>query len=71
MADETFLQKVMSYDRSDRVNEFRNGIRGRDDKCTVSGTINRNVPITWSGFEVAHFFLVEQESVWIDIYLRT
>lgn len=71
MTDEAFVQRLVSYDQSGRINGFRHGTRGRDGKCTVSGTVNRNAPITWSGFEAAHVFPVEQEGVWIDNDFRT
>lgn len=51
------------------VNEFRNDIRGRNGRCTVSGTVNKKFPITLSDFETAHVFPVE-EGAWVDNYFR-
>ena len=66
MIGEAFVQRLISYNQSGRVDEFEYGIRGRDGKCTVPGTINKNAPVTWSDFEAVHVFPVEQEDVWID-----
>ena len=49
---------------SGRDDAFREGIRARDGKCVISGTINRAAPYRWARFEAAHIFPLEKEYLW-------
>ena len=51
---------------SGREDAFRNGIRDRDGRCVISGVVNLNAPYRWTGFEAAHIFPLEKESLWLQ-----
>lgn len=54
----------MSNSESGREDSFRNGIRARDGRCVITGRINLLAPYRWAGFEAAHIFPREKETLW-------
>ncbi|EER28860.1 hypothetical protein CPC735_035660 [Coccidioides posadasii C735 delta SOWgp] len=65
--NEPWVARLISHSISGRVDAFRDGVRARDGKCVVSGIVNVRAPWnTWSGFEAAHVFPLDCESVWIE-----
>ncbi|CUS12262.1 unnamed protein product [Tuber aestivum] len=69
VSDEPWIQRLVSHDISGTDERFRNGIRNRDQKCVVSGLINPEILIqanNWIGFQAAHIFPLEHESLWIQ-----
>lgn len=64
---EPWVARLISHSMSGRVDAFRDAVRARDGKCVVSGIVNVRAPWnTWSGFEAAHVFPLDCESVWIE-----
>jgi len=62
--NQPWVHRLISPGRED---DFRNGIRARDGKCVISGTVNIAAPFDiWAGFEAAHIFPLEKESLWIQ-----
>jgi hypothetical protein len=56
----------MSHSASGRENSFREGLRERDGKCVISGIPNLNWELgVWDGFQGAHIFPLEMETIWI------
>ncbi|KAG0132667.1 hypothetical protein HOY82DRAFT_518039 [Tuber indicum] len=54
-------------DSSCQDSRFCHGVRSRDRRCVVSGLINPEAHIqanNWLGFQVAHIFPPEHESLW-------
>lgn len=52
---------------SGREDSFRDQVRAQDGKCVLSGLPNLNALFgDWSGFESAHIFLLERESIWSE-----
>lgn len=67
MNDEPWIARLMSHSVSDREDQFRRGVRARDGKCVISGQVNKLAQGgIWWGFEAAHVFPVEKESLWIQ-----
>jgi len=65
--DEPWVHRLISYNVSGREDTFREGIRGRDGRCVISGLVNRRAFIgDWSRFEAAHIFPLEKENLWIE-----
>jgi hypothetical protein len=56
---------LISHATSGRENSFRNGVRARDKKCVISGKDNEGALWDfWAGFEAAHVFPLQHESLW-------
>lgn len=67
VSDEAWFARLISHAISGRDDAFRNGVRARDGKCVISGEINDVAPWdVWVGFEAAHVFPLQQESLWIQ-----
>lgn len=67
MSDEPWVARVISHSISGRENSFRDGVRARDGKCVVSGTVNtRAAWDIWSGFQACYVFPLEKENLWIE-----
>lgn len=67
MTDELWFARLTSHSVSGREDRFRNGVRARDGKCVISGQVNRGAQWDdWAGFEAAHVFPLEKESLWIQ-----
>jgi len=65
ISDEAWFSRLISYATSGREDGFRNGVRARDEKCVMSGKINDGAPWdVWAGFEAAHVFPLQYESLW-------
>ncbi|KAJ5908341.1 hypothetical protein N7495_001023 [Penicillium taxi] len=66
------LRRAPSYiptNATPREKAFRDGVRLRDGKCVISGTINRTLQDapqyqTWRGFQSAYVFPLARESIW-------
>ncbi|KAF8416248.1 HNH endonuclease-domain-containing protein [Tirmania nivea] len=63
--DELWVHRIQSFNVSGRDDAFRDAIRGRDERCVISGIVNRRAPYNWSLFEAAHIFPLEAENLWI------
>lgn len=61
-----WVHRVLSYNVSGRETQFCHGVRARDGRCVISGVPNRNAPARWTGWEAAHVFPLEKESLWIE-----
>ncbi|OAX84733.1 hypothetical protein ACJ72_00899 [Emergomyces africanus] len=59
-----WVARVRSHSESGRENSFRNGIRSRDGRCVITGLVNLLAPHRWAGFEAAHIFPLEKETLW-------
>jgi len=58
---------ISHNDISGRNDKFRNGVRARDGKCVISGRPNiLSRWNSWFGFQAAHIFPLEHESLWIQ-----
>ncbi|OQE11263.1 hypothetical protein PENFLA_c075G02285 [Penicillium flavigenum] len=67
VTNEKCVSRVSSHSPSDQEDSFRNGIRQRDEKCVISGTINDLAQWDWwAGFEAAHVFPPDKENLWIE-----
>jgi hypothetical protein len=56
---------LISHATSGREDAFRNRVRARDKKCVISGKDNDGAPWdVWAGFEAAHVFPLQYESLW-------
>lgn len=67
VSDEAWFARLISHAISGRDDAFRNGVRARDGKCVISGEINDVARWdVWVGFEAAHVFPLQQESLWIQ-----
>jgi HNH endonuclease len=65
--NELWFYRVISHTLSGRENAFCNGVRARDGKCVISGVVNNLAHLGfWSGFEAAHVFPLEHESLWVQ-----
>jgi hypothetical protein len=51
---------------SGREDAFRDGVRARDRKCVISGRVDGIPWDVWIGFEAAHVFPLQQETLWIQ-----
>ena len=60
------VQRIISFNVSDREDSFREGKRTRDGKCVISGVVDRMAPYNWSLFEAAHIFPFERENLWLE-----
>ncbi|KAJ5459130.1 hypothetical protein N7530_011074 [Penicillium desertorum] len=64
---EEWVPRVSSHSPSDQEDSFRDGIRQRDGKCVISGTINDLAQWDWwAGFETAHVFPPNKQHLWIE-----
>ncbi|KAF8246557.1 hypothetical protein K440DRAFT_602229 [Wilcoxina mikolae CBS 423.85] len=64
---ELWIHRILSRNVSGQENAFRDGIRARDNKCVILGIVNKRAVIDiWTGFEAAHIFPLEKESLWIE-----
>ncbi|KAK9235897.1 hypothetical protein V1525DRAFT_408607 [Lipomyces kononenkoae] len=67
VSDEAWFSRLISHSVSGREVAFREGVRERDGKCDISGEINDLAPWdVWAGFQAAHVFPLEHESLWIQ-----
>jgi HNH endonuclease len=65
--DEPWVHRIFTHSVSGRADGFRHGVRARDGKCVMSGIVNARAQYNiWSGFETAHIFPLESESLWIE-----
>ncbi|RPB03502.1 hypothetical protein L873DRAFT_1826171 [Choiromyces venosus 120613-1] len=65
--DATWVHRLIAHNASEREDAFRDGVRARDGKCVILGVVNRGVYRgAWIGWEAAHIFLLEKESLWIN-----
>ncbi|CUS12261.1 unnamed protein product, partial [Tuber aestivum] len=68
VSDEPWISRMISHNVTGREDRFRHEIRNRDNKCVLSGLTNTEILIqanNWSGFQAAHIFPLEHESLWI------
>lgn len=65
MSNEPWIHRIISHNVSGRDNAFRDGVRTRDERCVISGIVNRRAPHRWTLFEAAHIFPLEKEDYWI------
>ena len=68
VSDEPRVQCPPSHrNMSGAEDAFRNGIRARDGKYVISGMVNKGAYYdSWAGFDAAHIFPLEKESLWIQ-----
>ncbi|KAK9364654.1 HNH endonuclease-domain-containing protein [Lipomyces kononenkoae] len=67
VSDEAWFARLISHNVSGREDAFRDGVRARDGKCVISGVVNALAPWdVWAGFQAAHVFPLEYESLWIQ-----
>jgi len=65
ISDEAWFSQLISYATSGWEDGFRNGVRARDEKCVISEKINDGALWdVWAGFEAAHMFPLQYESLW-------
>ncbi|KAK9235308.1 hypothetical protein V1525DRAFT_410332 [Lipomyces kononenkoae] len=69
VSDEAWFARLISHmiDQSQCLGSrrFRDGVRARDGKCVISGEINEGARWdVWAGFQAAHVFPLEYESLW-------
>lgn len=58
---------MISHSISGREDPFRDGVRARDGKCVVPGTVNsRAAWDIWYGLEACHVFPLEKENLWVE-----
>lgn len=58
MNNEPWIQRIDSHTAAPgREDTFRNEIRARDERCVISGIINRCAPFRWTSFEAARIFV--------------
>jgi HNH endonuclease len=67
VSNEAWFARLNSHAISGQEDVFCNRIRTRDRKCVISGEVNDAAPWgNWAGFEAAHIFSLEHESLWIQ-----
>ena len=67
VTNEPWFARLTSHSVSGREDQFRYGVRARDEKCVISGQVNPGAQWDdWAGFEAAHVFPLEMESPWIE-----
>jgi hypothetical protein len=67
LSDEPVVRRLPPYRVGGRETDFDRGVRARDGKCVVTGTVNLAAHVDdWTSFEAAHIFPVEKESYWIE-----
>ncbi|KAF4625541.1 hypothetical protein G7Y89_g12625 [Cudoniella acicularis] len=67
LSNEAWFTRLISHAASGQEDAFRDGIRARDGKCVISGEVNEGVEWgVWAGFQAAHAFPLEHESLWIQ-----
>ncbi|KAF4220937.1 hypothetical protein CNMCM8980_002815 [Aspergillus fumigatiaffinis] len=67
LSDEPVVRRLPPYRVGGRATEFDRGVRARDGKCVVTGTVNLAAHVDdWTSFEAANIFPVEKESYWIE-----
>ncbi|KKZ61105.1 hypothetical protein EMCG_04301 [[Emmonsia] crescens] len=64
LTSEAWIARRVSHSESGREDSFRNGIRARDGRCVITGQVNLLAPYRWTGFEAAHIFPLEKETLW-------
>ncbi|KAJ5876548.1 hypothetical protein N7455_000013 [Penicillium solitum] len=65
LTDDMCMRRVISHSNSDRGSSFREEVRARDRKCVLTGVINPAAGWgDWSGYEAAHIFPMEKETLW-------
>lgn len=64
LTSEAWIARRVSHSESGREDSFRNGIRTRDGRCVITGQVNLLAPYRWTGFEAAHIFPLEKETLW-------
>ena len=60
------MARLISHNISGRDDAFHHGVRQRDRKSVITGA--RNLAAQWgiwAGFEAAHVFPLEHESIWV------
>ncbi|OJD14614.1 hypothetical protein AJ78_05044 [Emergomyces pasteurianus Ep9510] len=68
VTNERWSARLISHSVSGREDKFRDGVRARDGKCVISGTVNPRAQWgNWEGFEAAHIFPLQKESLWVDL----
>ncbi|KAJ5576592.1 hypothetical protein N7535_003518 [Penicillium sp. DV-2018c] len=59
------VRRIISHRESARENSFRDGVRARDGRCVLTGVVNHGASLDdWTGFEAAHIFPMEKETLW-------
>lgn len=67
VSDEVWFSRLISHAVSGREDALRDGVRARDGKCVISGEISDGAMWgVWAGFQAAHVFPLEHESLWIE-----
>ncbi|CAG7993859.1 unnamed protein product [Penicillium nalgiovense] len=67
VTEEPWFARLGSHSVSGREESFRKCVRQRDRKCVISGIINELAGVDWwAGFQAAHVFPLEKESLWIE-----
>ncbi|PUU74667.1 hypothetical protein B9Z19DRAFT_1196050 [Tuber borchii] len=65
--NEPWIPRSISHSATARDDRFCHEVRDRDRRCVISGLINPEAHIqadNWSGFQPAHIFPPEHESLW-------
>lgn len=59
------MRRIFSHSQSGREDAFRQDVRARDGKCVLTGVVNVAASWNgWTGFEAAHVFPLEKETLW-------
>ncbi|KAF8443643.1 hypothetical protein BGX38DRAFT_1199308 [Terfezia claveryi] len=67
ITNEFWVHRILTRSNISREDRFRDGVRDRDGRCVLSGTVNLNAPDGgWNGFHAAHIFPLHNESCWND-----
>ena len=67
MTKACWFPRIFSHSaNSEYEDTFRDGVRARDGKCVLTGLVNLDGEDGyWGGFESAHVFPLERESIWL------
>jgi hypothetical protein len=67
VSDEVWFARLTSRAISGQEDTFCTGVRARDGGCVISGEVN-DLALwgNWAGFQAAHVFPLEHESLWIQ-----
>ncbi|KAG0136918.1 HNH endonuclease-domain-containing protein [Tuber indicum] len=68
ISDEPWIHRLVSRYTCREEDTFRDQVSDRDRRCVISGIVNPEILIqadNWAGFEAAHIFPLEHESLWV------
>ena len=65
ISDEAWFSQLISHATSGQEDGICNEVRARDEKCVIFEKINDGALWdVWAGFEAAHVFSLQYESLW-------